>query len=357
VSARVLHVLEPDDGGVPQHVRVVAAALAARGWEVDLAAPPGFEVPGTRHHTLPPGPRAAAMLRRLDRAQRYDVVHAHSSMAGALVRATLPRRGRLVYTPHCFAFLGGFGKARALYWAAEQALLPRTGALVACSNWEARASRRTLLGAGPRLREVVNGIPAAPATAVDPRIAELRARGGMLTGFLARLGPQKDPLVLVEAAARLRRDGGLPGPVAVVGNGPLAADVDAAVEAAGLAGEVVRVPFEPPVERYLRGFDVFVLPSRWESLPIAVLEAMACGLPVVATRVGGTAEAVQDGTTGVLVEPQDPAALAAALAALGRDADRRAAMGAAGRRAAQERFGVDRMIDGLEAVYRERMGA
>jgi glycosyltransferase involved in cell wall biosynthesis len=369
MSRRILHVLEPADGGVPQHVLHVAEALTARGWEVEVAGWPALaagsaerarlEAVGAVVHALPMtspagagGVRAAAALRRLDRARCFDVVHAHSSKAGALARAVLPRRRRIVYTPHCFAFLAGFGRSRALYWAAEQALVPRTGALVACSRWEASATRHRLAGAGRVLRVVENGVPSCGSAEPDPRLVALRERGPVI-GFLARLDPQKDPLLLVEAAALEP----FPGTVAIVGSGTLEGAVRASIAARGLGDRVVHIPFEPPVERFLHGFDLLVLPSRWESLPLAVLEAMACGLPVVATDVGGMAEAVLDGSTGRLVPSGDAAALAAAVRSLAADPAALRAMGAEARRVADERFSLDRMVDGLEAVYGERRTA
>ena len=101
---------------------------------------------------------------------------------------------------------------------------------------------------------------------------------------------------------------------------------------------------------------MFVLPSRSEGIPLTALEAMACGLPVVATRVGGLPEVVDDGVTGLLVAPADPAALAQAMVAIWTDPERRDRMGRAGRLRAEERFDVRRMVAEYEALYRETIG-
>jgi glycosyltransferase involved in cell wall biosynthesis len=356
VSGRVLHVLQPEDGGVRQHVLHVAGALARRGWDVEVAASENaglraaLERDGVVVHTVPMARRpglgdvaAARSLRRLDRARRYDLVHAHSSKAGALMRGVMPRRRRLIYTPHCPAFVAAFGPARALYWAVEQALVPRTGVIVACSEWERRILTSRLAGAHVRL--IRNGVPSCADTEPDARLAALPKP---LVGFLARLDPQKDPLAFVHAVTDMPT-----GSAAVVGNGTLEGEVREAIG----DGPIAVLPFEPPVERYLRAFDLYVLPSRWESLPLAVLEAMACGVPVVATDVGGTGEAVRDGVTGRLVPAGDPHALAGAIARLAGDRHALAAMGAAAREAAAGPFALDRQVDEIEALYRERLSS
>src|SRR5688500_16637156 len=102
----------------------------------------------------------------------------------------------------------------------------------------------------------------------------------------------------------------------------------------------------------LAGADVFVSPSWAESFPYNVLEAMAAGLPVVATDVGGTAEAVEHGVTGVVVPPQDPGALTEAISGLLDDPERASRLGEAGRRRVDEQFGIERMIAGTLDVYR-----
>ncbi len=293
----------------------------------------------------------ARALRKLDGERRYSIVHGHSSKAGALVRGALRRPRRLVYTPHCFAFAAASGTARRLtYTAIEQALVPRSGAILAVCEWEAELARRHLRGAGARVRMIHNGVPDCEPDDPHPKVLAFRGNEP-LAGVVTVLRPQKDPLLAVRAAARLADEGKLGGRLAIVGNGELAERVQQEISRLRLEERVRWFPFEGRVEPYLRALDALVSPSEWEALPLAVLEAMSCGLPVVATRVGGVPEAVEDGVTGRLVAPGDAGALAGALAEVLGDADVRRRWGAAGRSTFERRFRLDPMIDAVAELY------
>jgi glycosyltransferase involved in cell wall biosynthesis len=367
----VLQVLQPLDGGVAQHVLLLSLALRERGWRVEVAAPPAcavlpaLEAAGVHVHRLPlrrsPGAgdlRVLRRLRALERGGGYGVVHAHSSKAGAVARIALGARRRVVYTPHCFAFAAGdFGPLpQAAYRLVEQALVPLTATIVAVSDWETQLARRVLRGAGSRLETIPNGVP-LPASPPDPARELVEFAGGSpLALLVSKLRPQKDPLALVRAAAILRERGALAGKVAIVGDGELERRVREAIAARGLGEDVRWFPFGGASGPYLAAADLLVVPSLWESLPYAVLEAMAFGLPVLATAVGGVPEMVRDGATGRLVPPADEQALAGALAELLADAAARERMGRAARELVEQRFPLEAMVDRIEQLY-ERSSA
>jgi glycosyltransferase involved in cell wall biosynthesis len=298
-------------------------------------------------------------LRRLDRERRYTLVHAHSSKAGALVRMSLPRSRRLVYTPNCFAFAAELGAARrAAYQAVEQALVPRSGAIVAVCEWERELALRRLRGAEPRLHVIANGVDPCNRGA-SPAAAEelLDFKGDLpLAGMVSVLRPQKDPLLAVRAA-RLIDGAAAHGRLAIVGNGELRGAVEAEIEKLGLSEQVRWFPFAGGVEPYLAALDVFVLPSSWEALPLSVLEAMSCGLPVIATTVGGVPEAVLDGVTGRLVEPGDAVALAGAMGELLSSQERRRELGDRGRAEYEGRFRADAMVEATARLYEDLLAA
>ncbi|MGI8633143.1 MAG: glycosyltransferase [Solirubrobacterales bacterium] len=366
MSGPILQVMQPLVAGVPQHVLALTRGLVQRGWEVDVATPAESAVrdalaeAGARvidvEMTRSPGPAdraAASALRALDAERRYEIVHAHSSKAGALVRLALPRAERIVYTPHCFSFLAGFSAARrAAYFVIEQMLLPRTGAVIAVSDLEGERAQRRLRGLRSRQHVVRNGIAPLGDGEPDPELVDF-ATGLPLVGYLSRLDEPKEPTLLVEAAARLVSDAAVPPfRVAVVGNGDQAAEVDAAIAEHGMHDTVRRFDFHGDPAPALRAFDLFVLPTRWEALPLSVLEAMSAGLPTVASAVGGVPELVRDDVTGTLVAPGDAQALAAAVGELVADPQRRERLGAGARQAARTEFGFERMISETEQVYR-----
>jgi glycosyltransferase involved in cell wall biosynthesis len=361
----LLQVLQPSDGGVVQQVRWLSLGLHERGWRVDVVAPPScsalpeLEAAGIEVHRMPlarsPAPRDVGdvrALRALADRRGYALVHAHSSKAGALARVALGRRRPVLYTPHCFAFASRDFPAplRLGYRLAEQLLVPRSAAIVAVSEWEAELARRSLRGVRSRVEAIPNGVPSPEP---PPRAADLAefAAGAPLALFASKLRPQKDPLALVRAAAALRERGELPGRVAIVGDGELEEDVRREIAERAIEGDVRWFPFRGDPGPYLAAADLFAVPSRWESLPIAALEAMAAGLPVLASDVGGVPEIVEDGVTGRLVPAGDGEALAGTLRELLADGSARERMGAAGRRVATERFRLDAMIERTELLY------
>jgi glycosyltransferase involved in cell wall biosynthesis len=184
---------------------------------------------------------------------------------------------------------------------------------------------------------------------LDPPAADApwaRNGAGPVVGYVGRIEPRKGVLDLIAAAPAIRV-GAPQAQVVIVGDDPWGAFPEYLAEVRA-ARDVVHVPWQDNAAGLMRHFDVLVAPSHQEPFGTVLSEAMAVGTPVVATRVGGLAEVVDDGVTGLLVEPGEPDALAAAVVeVLGR----REAMSAAAREAAR-RFGADAYADRVEALIR-----
>jgi glycosyltransferase involved in cell wall biosynthesis len=350
--ARIALVCEPPDGGVAEHVALLARGLPAQGHETVVfaaadyrpraallaAGHPVVELPFVRDYAHPH--RDARALAHLARALgRFDLVHAHSAKAGVLGRlaAALARRPA-VYTPHGLPWIGEMSAARRRFGrGAERALAPLTAALICVCEAERRFARAAGL---PRLAVVHNGCAACAAPAAP--------HDGLAVGTVSTYRRAKRLDVLLDAAPRILA--AVPeATVRLVGEG---GPEEPALRAHPAARDprVVFAPFTPPSARHLRDLDVFVLCSGWESFPLGVLEAQACGIPQVVSDVGGTREAVTP-ETGLVVPRLDPAALAGAVIELLRDPERRARMAAASRRRHAEHFGTERMVAATAAVY------
>jgi glycosyltransferase involved in cell wall biosynthesis len=364
---RLLLAFEPPDGGVAENVAQLALGLRRHGWEPVVAGPPEasvygrLEAAGVELHRLPlsrglAGPvgeaRALRELRRLIGTGGFEVVHSHSSKAGALARAAAPRRLPSVYTPHCFAFVGEVGRAqRWISTAVESALGRRTDAILCVCEWERRLAEERHIAPAERLHRIYNGVePCPPGAGVDPRLEQLRGEGPVV-GAIAVMRRQKRLDLLIEAAPAILA-ANPEARVAIVGNGPERRTLEALAADRGLDRDdrFQMIPFEGSSARYLSQLEVFALPSEWEALPISVLEALACGVPQVATDVGGTGEAVVP-ETGILVPPRRPELLADAVTELLRDPRRREAMAEASRARHRERFTIERMVAETAAVY------
>lgn len=213
------------------------------------------------------------------------------------------------------------------------------------ANSEAGASRLRLEGVEERRIAVVrNGLDLAPfAIRASPR-----GRHRVVT--VARFRPEKAHEVLLAAISRLRGD--WPDvEVWLAGDGPREPALRALAHELKIADAVRFLGHRDDVPELLAQCDVFVLPSRIEAAPNAVLEAMASGLPVIASRVGGVPEAITHGVNGILVHPDDPDALAGALGSLFADPSSAERIGRAGRSHVESNYSFDRMVSSFEQLY------
>lgn len=296
-------------------------------------------------------PRWIVRLARLLRAERYDMVHTHAPLPAAVARLLAPRRTAFVHTEHNL-----WARYRPLTRLANALTWRRNRHVFAVSDSVADSVGRT----GPTVEVVVQGIdlarfsPGPHARARARRMLGI-ADDAVVVGTVGNLVAKKDHSTLVRAARELDRDFISSGrrahvELVIVGSGPLAGEIRAEAATAGVAVHLLGMRSDVP--DLLPGFDVFCLSSRFEGLPIAMLEAMASGVPVVASAVGGVPEVLTHGDDGLLVAAGDPAALAAAIGKVIDDAGLAAALGAAGRRRAAA-FSLDRAVARTVAVYDE----
>jgi glycosyltransferase involved in cell wall biosynthesis len=320
------------------------------------AAAAGVRFVALRHLRRPLDPRedvlALGELLALIRRERPAIVHLNSSKAGVLGRVAGKLAGApvRVFTVHGWAFKAHGGAASTLYLWADRLMSPLTSVTICVARSELDAGVRARACRPDRTVVIHNGV------ALDVPRHNGNGAGARRPTLLAvgRLRYPKDFATLVRAVALLPR-----GTVRalVAGDGPQRAELEAEVLRLGVGDDVSLLGDRDDVPELLAAADVFVLPSRSEAMPMSVLEAMAAGLPVIASEVGGVPELVLAGKTGLLVEPGRPDALALAIQCLGADPALRRRMGEAGRRRAETEFGLDAFRAAHIALYRSLLDA
>jgi sugar transferase (PEP-CTERM/EpsH1 system associated) len=301
-------------------------------------------------------PRLVVRLSAWMRRERIALVHTHNPyphLYGALA-AALARAGkgapRVIHTKHGRNFPGEPRKVLANRLASSL-----TERIVAVSD-DARAVVVEVERINPaKVVTIQNGVDTdlfSPGGDVRAARAALGVPpDGYHVGCVARLSPEKDHATLLAAFAMLRRrrpDAHL----TLVGDGPLRTMLERETARLKLGGAVTFAGTRGDVAALLPAFDVFALASRTEGISLTLIEAAAAGLPIVATRVGGNPEVLDEGVTGLLVPPGEPEALSAALLAIATHPDR-AALGLRGRARTLARFGVERMARAYEDLYGE----
>ncbi|EFL15698.1 glycosyltransferase family 4 protein [Streptomyces sp. C] len=369
-SFTVLHLVQPVDGGVARVVADLARAQTAAGLRVLVGCPRGGQLAdaardaGAEVHTWragrSPGPGlpgevlgAARLVGRL----RPDLLHAHSAKAGLAgrlaVRGSLPT----VFQPHAWSFdaVSGTTAALALRW--ERVGARWADRVLCVSEAERRAGESE--GITARWAVIRNGVDLTrfrPARGGDGGRAEARTAlrlpdGGPLAVCIGRLCPQKGQDVLLRAWPEVLAT--VPGArLALVGDGPdaerLRRTAPPGVRFAGAAADI---------RPWLRAADLVVLPSRWEGMALAPLEAMACGRPVLVSDVSGARESLPSGQGRLcLVPPEDPTALAKALGRLLAEPRLLTELGEQAQQHARTEFDVRRTTDAVTGLYHELLG-
>ena len=356
------------------HDVVASCTLDRGGEEIARYLGPGF----TTHRVSvgrSVGPRElsvdVARLAAYFRRERFDVVHTHSPVVSAQARvaARIARVPVVVYQAHGFHFHDGTTPFRRHLLTTVEAQLGRrfTDYLVTVNHEDHRLAYERGFLRDARKLTCLPGVGVdvdrfrPPTTAEDGERQRRRLAHGATAEqtvvlFVGRLVAEKGILDLLDAVSLLRRRDadvrlwvvgeGLAGERDVV----TAPEVLRRVNAPSLTGVVELLGRREDIPELMRAADVFVLPSYREGMPVALLEAMASGLPVVATDIRGSREAVT-ADTGLLVQPGDPAGLAAALGRLGPDADLRAVLGANARERARAQFSTARSLQPQLEMY------
>ena len=363
---RVVYVSTIERGGPLTHLRQLVPRVAAQG--VDVRVLCGSEELAESFRRLDVPAQAVPVEHKLDlqgaaplwpSVEGADVVHTHDRRAGLFGRLAGRLRGaRVVHTLHGMpeeiaARIGredapdppGVSRGR-IAWLLQgylriESALTRLGHVVAPS--QAMADFMVTNGFPSRL---VHVIPYGIEATGDVRRPE---RDALVAGVAVNLEYWKGIDVLLDAARLVEE----PLRLEIYGVGSLREELERRAE--GL--EARFHGFVPDMCGPLAGLDVLVQPSRADNLPLSILEAMASGLPVIGTRVGGIPELVLDGETGLLVEPENPRALAEALDSLAENAERRAELGRRGRERVEEHFSAEAVARRTLALYEELCGS
>lgn len=367
---RVLHLTQPVDGGVARVLTDLVRAQLAAGLHVTVACPQDSGLAHTLRAlgtdvthwqaTRAPGPALVREVRHLARAvaeARPDVVHAHSAKAGLAGRLVLRGRVPTVFQPHAWSFaaVDGLTADLALKWERWGA---RWASRVVCVS-EAERVTGVRAGVGARWSVIPNGVDTERFQPADAGAA--RAGIPLLDGLgpeaplvvcVGRLCRQKGQDVLLRAWDTVRAR--MPGArLVLVGDGPQAPALRA-----GAPRDVLFAGAADDAVPWYQAADLVVLPSRWEGMALAPLEAMACGRPVVVTDVDGARESLPPGLdTRCLVPAGSPVPLAHAICDLLADPPLRESLGRQGRRHVLTTHDVRRAADAVAAVYRELLTA
>ena len=301
--------------------------------------------------------RALRALRRLFRATRPDIVHTHSSKAGFLGRlaARRERTPAVIHTVHGWSFHDYMPKRDRVTFTAVERLAARwTDRIVAVSELDRNKGLAAGIGSFEQYSVIHELNDLDPFLSTHEAPAASRARLGLpadapVIGTVGRLSDQKDPTTFVHSAAAVAAE--IPeARFVMVGHGPLRRDVERVVGELGLRDRFLLTGVRADIPAILRSFDVFLLTSLWEGMPLVIPQAMACRVPVVASTADGNRELIRDDHNGLLAPPSSPDQFARGVVRLLREKDLRDRLVHQGTRTAKD-FTLAHTIPQLENVY------
>ena len=325
--------------------------LRGRGMLADELTSRGIPVLEIDHVPDEPDYFAFRKVARVLREQAIDVIHTHNTQAflDGTVGGLLAGTRTMVHTDHARSF-----PDKLRYMAAEHVMSHFVHRVVGVSEHTTTNLHRYERIPRRKLTTIANGVDGARYDVRIDVAAKRRALGlpesGPVIGLGARFTDQKGIIYMLQALTILQRS--FPDvSLVLAGEGPLEDDLRSASRELGIEAAVHFVGVRPDMAELLKVFDVYALPSVWEGLPMALLEALAAGCPIVATDVGGVPSAITHNETGLLVPPRDPGRLAAAIATVLTDASLRASLIGRGRRTFEERYSARAMARQYEALY------
>lgn len=363
-------------GGAQETVMLIADYMDETAWHVDVISGPQTDSEGSlieevRRRGVPltiepslvrevnPLKDIVALIRltRYIKRGNYAIVHTHSSEAGILGRwaAWLAGTPLIVHTVHGWAHhQQQHPLVRGIYIWLEKVTLPITAQLIVVSPRNIEKGLTDGIGRPENYVVIRSGIELDRFGQPQTPPLEMRTALGIpaeatVIGTVTRLSAQKAPLDFVQAAGQIAQQ--MPEAwFVIVGDGPLRSEVETLAKELNLNDRLVLTGLRRDVPELMATFDLFVLSSLWEGLPRVLPQAMATGLPIVATAVDGNAEAVRDRVNGRLVPPGEPEQLARTVIELLRQPGLMASMGRAGQDMVGE-FGAQRMVEQLADLY------
>jgi len=296
------------------------------------------------------------------RENDYDLIHAHASKPGYLARvAAVGTRIPVLYSPHGFSFHEGVSRFKAQVFAfLERLAAPLTRFIITVSSGERDLARRYRIGSDSLFVVIHTGIDPQPFR-VPINVPQQKKNleiplATPIVGSVGRLNNQKSPLDFIRMAAVVHQH--QPDVNFIwVGTGPLDADARAMTQEMGLSPVFHFLGQRQDVPALLHIMDCLVLPSRWEGFPLVVLEALAADVPVVATDISGTREAIEHGQNGWLAPVGDAEAMAEFVLDILKNPERASAFRTSGRKRIDDEFTSTRMISLLESIYLDALAS